>query len=64
MTTLSMLNHSQVVQRWVWVCFLRSMRRQFHLNDLNRAIYAFWDSAVNDTEALCSKIRNVPLTMD
>ena len=35
-----------------------------HLNDLNRSIFAFWDAVLNDTDALCSKVRNAPLTMD
>ena len=35
-----------------------------HINDLDRGIYAFWHAAVNDTEALCRTIRDVPLNMD
>ncbi len=35
-----------------------------HLNDLNKPIFAFWDAVLNDTDALCSKIRSAPLTMD
>ena len=35
-----------------------------YLNDLSRSIFAFWDSVINDTDALCSKIRSSPLNID
>ena len=34
-----------------------------HINDLNRSIYAFWYSVLNETDALCRLIRDTPLTM-
>ena len=35
-----------------------------HLNDLNRAVYAFWHSVINAPEELCQRIRTIPVTMD
>lgn len=35
-----------------------------HLNDLNRSIYAFWHCVINETEELCRRITNTPVTMD
>lgn len=37
---------------------------KIHLNDLNRAVYAFWHTALNEPEALCKAIRDVDITMD
>lgn len=34
-----------------------------HINDLARPVYAFWDSVLNDTEALCRRIERTPVTM-
>jgi DNA adenine methylase len=35
-----------------------------HINDLDRSIYAFWHSVLNETDALCSRIASVALTVD
>lgn len=35
-----------------------------HLNDLNRAVYAFWRSVLDQPEALCRLIRDTRPTMD
>lgn len=35
-----------------------------HLNDLDRALFAFWHTAVNDTDRLCAKIADTPITLD
>jgi DNA adenine methylase len=35
-----------------------------HINDLDRAIYAFWHTALYETEELCGRIQNVSVTMD
>ena len=35
-----------------------------HINDLSRPVYAFWHSVLNDTDALCGKIKHVDVTMD
>lgn len=37
--------------------------RTIHLNDLDRAVYAFWHSAVNKTASLCSRIEKTQITM-
>lgn len=34
------------------------------INDIDRAIYAFWYSVLNETEELCKKITDTPVTMD
>jgi DNA adenine methylase len=34
-----------------------------HINDLDRSIYAFWHSVLNNTEELCHLIRSTPLTV-
>jgi len=33
-----------------------------HLNDLDRSIFAFWHSVLNDTDALCRRIKNATLS--
>lgn len=35
-----------------------------HLNDLSRPVFAFWSSALYDTQDLCARIRCTPITMD
>ena len=35
-----------------------------HINDLSRPIFAFWHTALNDAEKLCSKIERTAVTMD
>jgi DNA adenine methylase len=35
-----------------------------HINDLSRAVYAFWHSVLNETEDLCRRIERVEVTMD
>lgn len=37
---------------------------QIHINDLDPAIYAFWVSAVNDTDSLCKLINDTPVNME
>lgn len=34
------------------------------INDIDRAIYAFWYSVLNKTDALCRKINDTPVTMN
>lgn len=34
-----------------------------HINDLDPAIYAFWYAALNDTEALCDRLRQTDVTI-
>ncbi|MDT7540859.1 MAG: adenine methylase [Acidobacteriota bacterium] len=35
-----------------------------HINDLSRAVYAFWHCVLHDAETLCRKIENVEVTME
>ncbi len=35
-----------------------------HINDLDLAIYSFWKSAVENTDELCRKIYDVPVTIE
>lgn len=35
-----------------------------HINDLDRAVYAFWHQAVNHHDQLCARIEENPCTMD
>jgi DNA adenine methylase len=34
-----------------------------HLNDLNRAVYAFWKAVCDETDDLCKLVRDKPLTI-
>jgi DNA adenine methylase len=34
------------------------------INDIDWAVYAFWHSVLNDTDALCRKIADTPITME
>src|ERR1700677_927634 len=34
-----------------------------HINDLNRAVYAFWFTVINDNAGLCRRIEKVNVTM-
>lgn len=36
--------------------------RQIHINDLDRSVYAFWWSVLNEPERLCRLIRDTPVT--
>lgn len=38
--------------------------REITINDLDRAIYAFWYSVLNDTDRLCNKIRNTEINLE
>src|SRR5260370_4714660 len=33
-----------------------------HINDLDRSIFAFWHSVLNDTDALCDRVENATLS--
>jgi DNA adenine methylase len=35
-----------------------------HLNDFDRAVFAFWHSAVEDTDRLCARIEEAPCNME
>jgi DNA adenine methylase len=38
--------------------------KQVVINDFDRSIYAFWDSATNSTEGLCRRIRDTRVTVE
>ncbi len=38
--------------------------REITINDLDKAIYAFWFSVINHTDELCLLIKNTPITTD
>lgn len=35
-----------------------------HINDLSRSVFAFWNSVLTDTDALCRLIRDTPVNLD
>ena len=35
-----------------------------HINDLSRPVYGFWDSVLNQTQELCERIEQAPVTME
>lgn len=35
-----------------------------HLNDINKAVFAFWHSVINETDELCEKIRDTRVTIE
>jgi DNA adenine methylase len=35
-----------------------------HINDLDRSVWAFWHSVLEDTDSLCAMIADTPVTMD
>lgn len=37
--------------------------RRIYINDLDRAIFAFWYSVLNETDVLCKLIRDTPVTV-
>lgn len=37
---------------------------RIRINDIDRSIYAFWHSVLNETDELCRLIANTPVTMD
>jgi DNA adenine methylase len=38
--------------------------QQIHINDLDVAIYSFWDAVVNEPDCICKLIQDTPVTMD
>lgn len=38
--------------------------RRVKINDIDRAIYAFWYAVLNETDALCRRIMDTPVTME
>jgi DNA adenine methylase len=38
--------------------------RRIFINDIDKSVYAFWYSVLNETESLCRLVRDTPLTME
>lgn len=38
--------------------------RSIKINDIDRSIYAFWHSVLNETEVLCRRIQDTPVNME
>ena len=43
---------------------LKGFVNHIHINDLDRAIYSFWFSALNATDLLCEYIEKTPITLE
>ncbi len=43
---------------------LNSYVSRIYLNDIDPAIHAFWHSVLHDTDALCQRVADIPVTMD
>lgn len=38
--------------------------KKIHINDIDRSIWAFWNSVLNDTDALCALIKDTPVDLE
>ena len=38
--------------------------RRIHINDIDKGVYAFWHSVLNETEDLCRLVRDTQVSMD
>ncbi|GIW36210.1 MAG: DNA methyltransferase [Meiothermus sp.] len=38
--------------------------RRIHINDIDKSVYAFWYSVLNETESLCRLVRDTPVTIE
>lgn len=47
-----------------WALLFEEYVRYVHINDISRPINAFWQSVINDTDALCKLIYDTPVTID
>lgn len=43
---------------------LKNIVNNIHLNDLDKSIYSFWQSAIFQTEAFCRMIEDTPVTIE
>jgi DNA adenine methylase len=43
---------------------LQEFADHVHINDLDPAVWAFWNSVLEDSDALCDLIADTPVTMD
>ncbi|WP_235285025.1 DNA adenine methylase [Thalassospira sp. HJ] len=47
-----------------WELLITGIVRRVTINDINRPVWAFWDSVLNQTDALCALIQDHPVTVD
>jgi DNA adenine methylase len=47
-----------------WPLLFEEYVQHVHVNDISHAVYAFWRSVLNDTEALCRLVWDVPVTIE
>lgn len=47
-----------------WSLLFDGYVAKVHINDLNKSIWAFWHSVLNDTDNLCRLIRDTPVTIE
>jgi DNA adenine methylase len=47
-----------------WTLLLSGYVSEVWINDFDPAIHAFWHAVLNDTDALCDRIEQTPVTMD
>ncbi len=47
-----------------WYLLLNGHAQKVYINDLDRAIYAFWHSVLNRTDELCELILTTPINID
>lgn len=47
-----------------WELLLTGVVRRVTINDINRPVFAFWDSVLHRTEELCRLIKDQPITVD
>lgn len=43
---------------------IQEFAERVHINDLDPAVWAFWDSVLNNTDALCQRIEATPVNME
>lgn len=47
-----------------WELLVTGVVRRVTINDISRPVYAFWDTAINQTEELCRLIKDRPVSVD
>ena len=47
-----------------WELLITGVVRRVSVNDINKPVFAFWDSVLNHTEELCRLINDRPITVD
>lgn len=47
-----------------WALLFDEFAQHVYVNDISKAVYAFWKCVVDETEALCRLINDTPVTME